>query len=37
VRWLQRAELFDDQESEDNAGSAGTEEVLQPMPQAHSA
>jgi len=32
VWWLQRAELFEDQEPQDDTGSAGTEEVLQPVP-----
>jgi hypothetical protein len=32
---LQRAELFDDEEPQDDAGSAGPEEVLQPVPQAY--
>jgi hypothetical protein len=37
VRRLQRAELFEDQEPQDDAGPSGTEEVLQPVPQAHAA
>jgi hypothetical protein len=34
---LQRAELFEDQEPQNDTGPSGTEEVLQPMPQAHAA
>jgi hypothetical protein len=34
---LQRAELFEDQEPQNDTGSSGTEEVLQPVPQAHAA
>jgi hypothetical protein len=34
---LQRAELFDHQEPEDDDGTAGIQEVLQPLPQAHAA
>jgi hypothetical protein len=34
---LQRAELFDHQEPEDDDGTAGVQEVLWPLPQAHAA
>jgi hypothetical protein len=34
---LQRAELFDHQEPEDDDGTAGIQEILQPLPQAHAA
>jgi hypothetical protein len=34
---LQRAELFDHQEPEDDDGAAGVQEVLPPLPQAHAA
>jgi hypothetical protein len=34
---LQRTELFDHQEPEDNAGPAGVEEVLPAVPEAHAA
>jgi hypothetical protein len=34
---VQRAQLFDHEESEDDTGSAGTEEILPPLPQAHAA
>jgi len=34
---LQRAELFDHQEPEDNDGTAGVQEILQPLPQAYAA
>jgi hypothetical protein len=34
---VQRAELFDHQEPEDNDGAAGTEEILRPLPEAHAA
>jgi hypothetical protein len=34
---LQRAELFDHQEPEDDNGTAGVQEVLPPLPQAHAA
>jgi hypothetical protein len=34
---LQRAKLFDDQEPKNDTGPSGTEEVLQPVPQAHAA
>jgi hypothetical protein len=34
---LQRAELFDHQEPEDDDGATGVQEVLQPLPQAHAA
>jgi hypothetical protein len=34
---LQRAELFEDQEPENDTGPSGAEEVLQPVPQAHAA
>jgi hypothetical protein len=34
---LQRAELFDDKEPEDDDGTAGVQEILPPLPQAHAA
>jgi hypothetical protein len=34
---LQRAELFEDEEPEDDAGPAGIEEILPPVPEAHAA
>jgi hypothetical protein len=34
---MQRAQLFDNQESEDDAGPSGTEEVLQALPEAYAA
>jgi hypothetical protein len=34
---LQRAELFENQEPQNDTGPSGTEEVLQPVPQAHAA
>jgi hypothetical protein len=34
---LQRAELLDHEEPEDDTGSDRKEEVLQPVPQAHAA
>jgi hypothetical protein len=34
---LQRAELFDHQEPEDDDGAAGVQEVLPPLPQAYAA
>jgi hypothetical protein len=34
---LQRAELFDDQEPEDDDGAAGIQEILPPLPQAYAA
>jgi len=34
---LQRAELFDDQEPEDDNGTAGVQEILQPLPQTYAA
>jgi hypothetical protein len=37
VPGLQRAELFKDQESQDDSGSFGAEKVLQPVPQAYRA
>jgi len=37
VRRLQRAELFDHQEPEDDDGAAGIQEILPPLPQAHAA
>jgi hypothetical protein len=37
VRRLQRAELFEHQESEDDSGPAGIEEILQALPEAYAA
>jgi hypothetical protein len=37
VRRLQRAELLDDQEPEDDDRAAGVKEVLPPLPQAYAA
>jgi hypothetical protein len=37
VRRLQRAELFDDQEQEDDHGPSRVQEVLQAVPQAYGA
>jgi hypothetical protein len=37
VHGVQRAELFDDEEPEDNAGPAGAEQILPALPQAHPA
>jgi len=37
VRRLQRAELLDHQEQEDDYGAAGVQKVLQAVPQAHRA
>jgi hypothetical protein len=34
---LQRAELFDDEEPQNQAGPAGAEEVLYPVPEAYAA
>jgi len=34
---IAKAELFEDQEPQNDAGPSGTEEVLQPVPQAHAA
>jgi hypothetical protein len=34
---LQRAELFDDKEPEDDDRAAGVQEILPPLPQAHAA
>jgi hypothetical protein len=34
---LQRAELFDHQEPEDDDGAAGAEKILPRLPQAHAA
>jgi hypothetical protein len=34
---LQRAELLDHQEPEDDDGTAGVQEILPPLPQAHAA
>jgi hypothetical protein len=34
---LQRAELFDDQEPQDDDRAAGVQEILQPLPEAHAA
>jgi hypothetical protein len=34
---LQRAELFKDQEPQDDDGTVGAEEVLPPLPQAYAA
>jgi hypothetical protein len=34
---LQRAELFDHQESEDDDRAAGVQKILPPLPQAHAA
>jgi hypothetical protein len=34
---VQRAELFDYKEPEDNTGPAGAEKILPAMPQAHAA
>jgi hypothetical protein len=34
---LQRAELFDHEEPENDDGTAGIQEILQPLPQAHAA
>jgi hypothetical protein len=37
VRRLQRAELLDDQEPEDDDRAAGVKEILPPLPQAYAA
>jgi hypothetical protein len=37
MRRLQRAELLDDQEPEDDDRTVGIQEILQPLPQAHAA
>jgi hypothetical protein len=37
VSGLQEPELFDDQEQEDDDGSAGVQEVLQHVPEAYAA
>jgi hypothetical protein len=34
---VQRTELLDDEEPEDNDGAAGIQEILPPLPEAHAA
>jgi hypothetical protein len=37
MRRLQRAELFDNEEPQDNSGQAGDEEILPAVPEAYAA